>query len=68
VTFFVAKIHHFPIYFLKSQATCSGELFGKLRKKITKEESYEIAKVCFGGFGQIFSILLFKSPYLANRL
>jgi hypothetical protein len=46
----------------------SGELFEKFPKKITKEEIYEIAKDFFGGFGQIFSVLLFKSPYLANRL
>jgi hypothetical protein len=47
----VAKIHHFAIFLKKSQATWSGELFGKFPKKITKEESYEIAKVFFGGFG-----------------
>jgi hypothetical protein len=51
---FLAKIHHFPIFFLNSQATWSGELFGKFPPKITKEESYETAK----GFGQIFRVLL----------
>jgi hypothetical protein len=32
------------------------------RKKVTKLPRF------FGGFGQIFSVLPLKSPYLGNRL
>ncbi len=65
--FFVAKIHHFPIFKKIPKQHGQGNFLENFPKKITKEESYEIAKVFFGGFGQIFGILLFKSPYLANR-
>jgi hypothetical protein len=46
VIFFVAKIHHFAILKKSPKQHGSGELFEKFPKKITKEESYEIAK-CF---------------------
>jgi hypothetical protein len=38
----------------------------KIPKKLShfEAESYEIANI-FGGFGQVFSFILLKSPYLA---
>jgi hypothetical protein len=45
----------------KSQATWSGELFEKFPKKITKEESYEIAKVFLEASGR------FLAFFFSNR-
>jgi hypothetical protein len=43
--FFCGENSPFSYFKKKSQATWSGELFGKFPQKITKEESYEIAQV-----------------------
>jgi hypothetical protein len=45
-----------------------GKFLKKIQKKLShfKEKNYEIVKL-FGKFGQIYSFLLLKLPYLANR-
>jgi hypothetical protein len=49
-----------------------GDVFGKFSKKLVlpsfqeEEPCYEIIMI-FRGVGQIFSFLLLKLPYLANR-
>jgi hypothetical protein len=55
----------FFYYKTKSQATWSRERSGKFAKQSPhfEEESYEIVMV-FEGFGQIFRLLLLKSPYI----
>jgi hypothetical protein len=47
VIFFVAKIHHFPIFKKIPKQHGQGNFLENFPKKITKEESYEIAKVFF---------------------
>jgi hypothetical protein len=44
-----------------------GTFWENFPKKLShfEEESYEIATI-FGGFGQVFSFILLKSPYLAT--
>jgi hypothetical protein len=59
--FFCGKNLPFSYFNKKSQATWSGELFGKFPKKITKEESYEIAKVFLESSGRFLAFFFLNS-------
>jgi hypothetical protein len=66
--FFVATFCHINITIIFSkipQSNSEGNFLEKFPKKLShfEEESYEIASI-FGGFGQVFSFILLKSPYL----
>jgi hypothetical protein len=66
--YFVAKFHYFAIKKSPQQHSQGGPFRKILRKNhpISRGKSFEITKI-FGGFGQIFSFLLLKLPYLTNR-
>jgi hypothetical protein len=72
VIFFVAKTRHFASFFLffsKVPSKMVKGTFWKISKKARhnfKEFFFEISNI-FGGFGQIPSFLLLKSPYLVDR-
>jgi hypothetical protein len=64
----VAKFHYFAIK-KSPQQHGQGTFSEKIQEKITQiqeAKSFEITK-SFEGFGQIFSFLLLKLPYLTNR-